>query len=370
MLPPVFRHRAGTSSRTRYCTAPFQKAQGAVSYGLSYIEAFTSSRGSGAGRGIVSPSHPKLMPSAVDIADIWPRSRVLVTGGAGFIGSAIVWGLNRQGCTNIVIADPASRAERRQNLEALRFTDYLEPGDMLSKYSSGSLGKFDFIFHIGACSSTTETDEDYLRRNNYEFSRDLAGLALSAGARFVYASSAATYGAAAAMDDTDPRNLEGLQPLNPYGRSKQMMDLHAWRQGWLDRIVGLKYFNVFGPNENHKGEMRSVVHKSFGQIKESGEIRLFKSYRPEYRDGEQRRDFLYVKDAVAMTLYLAANSNANGIFNLGSGHARTWNEPRRCGLRGAGTNAAHQVRRNAGEHPRTVSVLHASGHPEASRRRL
>jgi ADP-L-glycero-D-manno-heptose 6-epimerase len=266
------------------------------------------------------------MLNAIDTADIWPRSRVLVTGGAGFIGSAVVWALNQKGCTDIVIADPASRTERRQNLEFLRFTDYLKPGEMLSRYATGSLGKFDFIFHIGACSSTTETDEDYLRRNNYEFSRDLAGLALSAGARFVYASSAATYGAAAAMDDRDPRDLEGLQPLNPYGRSKQMMDLHAWRQGWLDRIVGLKYFNVFGPNEDHKGDMRSVVHKSFGQVKESGEIRLFTSYRPEYHDGEQRRDFLYVKDAVAMTLYLAANRNANGIFNLGSGYARSWND--------------------------------------------
>jgi ADP-L-glycero-D-manno-heptose 6-epimerase len=266
------------------------------------------------------------MLSVVDKADIWRKSRILVTGGAGFIGSALVWGLNRQDCTNIVIADPAPRSERWQNLDSLHFADYLKPGDVLATYASGSLGKFDFIFHIGACSSTTETDEDYLRRNNYEFSRDLAGLALSAGARFVYASSAATYGAATTMDDTDPRNLESLLPLNPYGQSKQMMDLHAWREGWLDRIVGLKYFNVFGPNESHKGDMRSMVHKSFEQVKESGAIRLFKSYRSDYRDGEQRRDFLYVKDAVAMTLYLAANPNANGIFNLGSGQARTWNE--------------------------------------------
>ena len=148
------------------------------------------------------------MLSAVDKANNWPKSRVLVTGGAGFIGSAIVWGLNRQGCTNIVIADPAPRAERQHNLESLHFTDYLEPRRNAFQISSGSLGKFDFIFHIGACSSTTETDEDYLRRNNYEFSRDLARSALSAGARFVYASSAATYGAAATMDDTDPGNLE------------------------------------------------------------------------------------------------------------------------------------------------------------------
>jgi ADP-L-glycero-D-manno-heptose 6-epimerase len=145
--------------------------------------------------------------------------------------------------------------------------------------------------------------------------------------RFVYASSAATYGdGSAGMDDSDPQQLERLKPLNLYGLSKQWMDLHAWREGWFDRIVGLKYFNVFGPNEHHKGDMRSVVCKSFAEVLNTGVIRLFKSYRPEYRDGEQQRDFLYVKDAVAITLHLAANPAANGIFNIGSGKARTWNE--------------------------------------------
>jgi ADP-L-glycero-D-manno-heptose 6-epimerase len=143
----------------------------------------------------------------------------------------------------------------------------------------------------------------------------------------VYASSAATYGdGSAGMDDRDLALLERLRPLNPYGRSKQMMDLYAWRQGWLQEVVALKYFNVFGPNEEHKGDMRSVVRKSFTQVRESGVIRLFKSYRSEYRDGEQRRDFLYVKDAVAMTLHLASNLNAHGIFNIGSGQTHTWNE--------------------------------------------
>jgi ADP-L-glycero-D-manno-heptose 6-epimerase len=128
------------------------------------------------------------------------------------------------------------------------------------------------------------------------------------------------------MDDTDPRNLERLRPLNPYAKSKHDMDLHAWREGWLEHMVGLKYFNVFGPNEGHKGEMRSLVHKSYQQVMESGLIRLFKSYRPEYKDGEQKRDFLYVKDAVDMTLSLAAKPSTNGIFNVGSGHAHSWNE--------------------------------------------
>jgi ADP-L-glycero-D-manno-heptose 6-epimerase len=266
------------------------------------------------------------MPQMLTGSNLWPESRVLVTGGAGFIGSALVWALNGQGCTDIVIAERAPRGERAHNLEPLRFSDYLEAGDMLAKLSSGALGKFDFIFHIGACSSTTETNTEYLSSNNFEFSRDLAALALASGTRFVYASSAATYGASAVMDDTDPSSIEGLQPLNPYGLSKQQVDLHACKAGWLGRIVGLKYFNVFGPNEGHKGDMKSLVNKSFQQVLETGSIQLFKSYRPEYRDGEQKRDFLYVKDAVNMTLFLAANRNANGIFNLGAGQARTWND--------------------------------------------
>jgi ADP-L-glycero-D-manno-heptose 6-epimerase len=259
--------------------------------------------------------------------DIWPRSRVLVTGGAGFIGSALVWELNRRGCADIVVADFAAHAGKRGNLDSLKFTDYVEPGALLGRVQSDALGKFDYIFHLGACSSTTETDEDFLRKNNFEYSRDLAGWALKSGVRFVYASSAATYGdGSAGMDDRDLALLERLRPLNPYGRSKQMMDLYAWRQGWLQEVVALKYFNVFGPNEEHKGDMRSVVRKSFTQVRESGVIRLFKSYRSEYKDGEQRRDFLYVKDAVAMTLHLASNLNAHGIFNIGSGQTHTWNE--------------------------------------------
>jgi len=257
---------------------------------------------------------------------MWENQRILVTGGAGFIGSALVHELNRRGCEEIVIADILERSEKWRNLAPLRFADYLEADDLLRRLQNQSLGKFDAIYHLGACSATTETDASYLIRNNFEFTKELAAYALTHGVRFVYASSAATYGdGSAGMDDTNDA-IERYRPLNMYGYSKHLFDLYAKRQGWLNRIVGLKYFNVFGPNEGHKGDMRSVVHKSFSQVLETGSIRLFKSYRPDYADGEQKRDFLYVKDAVAMTLHLGATPTANGLFNVGSGEAHTWNE--------------------------------------------
>ena len=157
------------------------------------------------------------------------------------------------------------------------------------------------VIHLGACSATTETDGRYLIENNFNYTKMLAEWALQRGIRFAYASSAATYGAIEGRV-SDGLDITTLRPLNMYGYSKQLFDLHASTRGYLDRIVGLKYFNVFGPNEDHKGDMRSVVNKAFRQILETGRVRLFKSYRPEFADGEQRRDFLYVKDAVDMTL--------------------------------------------------------------------
>jgi ADP-L-glycero-D-manno-heptose 6-epimerase len=214
------------------------------------------------------------------------------------------------------------RDEKWKNLVALQFFDYLEADDLLQRLDT--LGKLDAIFHLGACSSTTESDAAYLIRNNFEYTKALAHFALERGIRFVYASSAATYGDAAA-EIPESVDLATLRPLNMYGYSKHLFDCYAERAGFLDRITGLKYFNVFGPNENHKGDMRSVVHKSFGQIAATGSARLFKSYRPEYADGEQCRDFLYVKDAVEATLYLAGNVSGGGLFNIGSGVPNTWN---------------------------------------------
>jgi ADP-L-glycero-D-manno-heptose 6-epimerase len=251
-------------------------------------------------------------------------ARVLVTGGAGFIGSALVWALNRRGCDNIVVCDILGTNEKWRNLMPLRFADYVEAADLLPRLQGGAFGKFDLVLHMGACSATTEKDATYLIKNNYEFTKGLAVWSLANKSRFVYASSAATYGDGSAGMEDDDSQLDKLRPLNMYGYSKHLFDLQAKRAGFLNKIVGLKYFNVFGPNEDHKGDMRSLVHKSFAQAQSKGVIQLFKSYRKDFKDGEQKRDFLYVKDCVAMTLHLAATPKANGLFNIGSGHARTW----------------------------------------------
>ncbi|HXW51425.1 MAG TPA: ADP-glyceromanno-heptose 6-epimerase [Candidatus Acidoferrales bacterium] len=253
--------------------------------------------------------------------------KILVTGGAGFIGSAIVWGLNKRGVDNILIADFLERSEKWRNLAALRFKDYMEADDLalLLERTPGALHGVKTVFHLGASSSTTETNAAFLIRNNFEYTKRLAAWALANGARFVYASSAATYGALES-DLSEKRDLHSLRPLNMYGYSKQLFDVHASTEGYLDKITGLKYFNVFGPNEDHKGDMRSMVHKAFHQIRDTGKVRLFKSYRPDVKDGEQRRDFLYVKDAVEMTLHLADDPRRCGLFNVGSGLAASWLE--------------------------------------------
>jgi ADP-L-glycero-D-manno-heptose 6-epimerase len=253
------------------------------------------------------------------------KGRVLVTGGAGFIGSALIWELNRRGVTNILVSDFLGEQEKWRNLVPLRFADYVEADDLLIRLevSPQLFEDIRVIFHLGACSSTTETNGAYLIRNNFEYTKALARFALESDVRFVYASSAATYGCLeSTVSESIP--LETLRPLNMYGYSKHLFDCYAQRSGLRDQITGVKYFNIFGPNEKHKGDMRSVVHKAYYQILESGQVSLFKSYRPEFHHGEQQRDFLYVKDAVAATIYLAEHANGGGLFNIGSGQANTW----------------------------------------------
>lgn len=252
---------------------------------------------------------------------------ILVTGGAGFIGSAIVAGLNARGIEDILIVDILGRDEKWKNLRNLRYADYLETEDFYPRIGPGSNEfRFEAIFHLGACSSTTESDCSYLAKNNFECSKRLAQFAAQRGIRFVYASSAATYGDGTQGFSDDVEGMDRLRPLNMYGYSKQMFDQWARRSGLLDHIVGLKYFNVYGPNEYHKGEMRSFILKAFEQIRDRGRVGLFKSYRKEYADGGQLRDFLYVKDAVAMTLFFLDRREACGIFNVGTGQARSWND--------------------------------------------
>lgn len=229
-------------------------------------------------------------------------SYIIVTGGAGFIGSNVVKRLNELGEDRIFIVDNLNTSEKWKNLVDLTFEDYIHKDEFIEKIDEFKISTR-AIIHLGARSSTTEKDVDFLMKNNYEYTKKLATWSIRNNVRFIYASSAATYGDGSKGFNDDHSLIPQLKPLNAYAYSKQIFDLWALKNGVLDKIVGLKYFNVYGPGEAHKGDMRSMVLKAYEQIKRDGKIRLFKSYNPAYRDGEQMRDFIYVKDAVEMTLF-------------------------------------------------------------------
>ncbi len=250
----------------------------------------------------------------------------VITGGAGFIGSALLWKLNQEGISNLLVVDFLENSEKWKNLRLRRFADYLEAGDFKDRLLSGRLPKIEGIVHLGACSSTTETNASYLIQNNFEYTKALAQWALARTARFIYASSAATYGDGQFGYTTDHATTETLLPLNMYGYSKHLFDLWALRHNVQKKMVGIKFFNVYGPNEYHKGDMRSMVSKAYDQIQKDGKIRLFKSYKSEIRDGEQRRDFYYVKDAVNVVYEFMKGKSSGGLYNLGAGKARSWND--------------------------------------------
>lgn len=252
---------------------------------------------------------------------------IIVTGGAGFIGSAFVWKLNRQGIEDIIIVDRLGSTDKWKNLVNLRYADYLHRDTFLKMVTEDAVPfKVNALIHMGACSSTTERDADFLWTNNFSYTRTMSEWALKHAIRFIYASSAATYGNGSQGFSDDHATVANLKPINMYGYSKQVFDVWALRHHLENQMAGIKFFNVFGPNEYHKGDMTSVIFKAFHQIRQTGKVRLFKSYLPEYGDGGQMRDFVYVKDCVDAMWWLLQNPSVNGIFNLGTGKARTWND--------------------------------------------
>lgn len=251
----------------------------------------------------------------------------LITGGAGFIGSAFLAHLNSKGITNVLVVDNLGKNEKWKNLRGKDFTDLLSIETFSQQLISGNLPKnITAVIHLGACSSTTETDADYVIENNFRYSCRIAEWTKREKIRFIYASSAATYGDGSQGFMEDSKQLSQLRPLNVYGFSKHLFDLWALKSGVLDSAAGIKFFNVFGPNEYHKENMTSVVYKAFHQIQATGKVQLFRSYRADFQDGEQKRDFIYVKDCSKVLFWLLQNPSAHGLLNLGTGQARTWKD--------------------------------------------
>lgn len=251
---------------------------------------------------------------------------IILTGGAGFIGSCFLWKLNQEGVSDVLVVDHLDVEGKKLNLEGKKFIDYVDKEDFLKLVEGGKLPKPEYVIHMGACSSTTLTDAEYYRKNNYEYSKTLAEWVLKNSSPFMYASSAATYGDGEEGYSDREEELPKLKPLNLYGESKHNFDMWIFKNKLTGRVTGIKFFNVFGPNEYHKGEMRSVICKAFPQVRDEGKIRLFKSYRSGYDDGEQKRDFIYVKDAIEVMWKFFTSPQVTGIFNLGTGQSRSWND--------------------------------------------
>lgn len=252
---------------------------------------------------------------------------ILITGGAGFIGSVLAKTLNHLGHNNLVIVDKLETSTKWKNLRGIKYSEYIHADELFNGDYDDTIADTDLIFHMGACSSTTEVDMDFLMKNNVAYTQALFRFAATKNIPFIYASSAATYGDGELGYSDSHDKIEKYIPLNPYGYSKQLVDEWILKEEKKpDHWFGLKFFNVYGPNEYHKEDMRSLVHKAYGQIKSTGSVKLFKSHRSDFLDGQQLRDFIYVKDAVRVMIELAdpEKCGSSGIYNLGTGKARSF----------------------------------------------
>lgn len=251
---------------------------------------------------------------------------IVVTGAAGFIGSYLISLLNERGHTNLVIVDEFQHPEKMKNLEGKKFEMQIDRNEFIQWFKQNS-EKVDFVLHIGARTDTTEFDEKIFERLNVNYSKEIWKVCSKQQIGLVYASSAATYGLGEYGYKDDHDVVEKLQPLNPYGRSKNDFDIWALKQEDSPPFwCGLKFFNVYGPNEFHKGRMASVIFHAFNQIKASDKMKLFQSHNPDYKDGEQERDFIYVKDLTNVCYWMMKNRPENGLYNLGTGTARTFRD--------------------------------------------
>ncbi|MBU1076578.1 MAG: ADP-glyceromanno-heptose 6-epimerase [Spirochaetes bacterium] len=251
---------------------------------------------------------------------------IILTGGAGFIGSAFLWKLNKEGKKDVTVVDKLDNTDKWKNLRGKLFDDYIDKDDFLCLLEAGKFKKIDTIFHIGACSSTTENDAHYLMSNNYQYSKRIAFWCANNNIKLIYASSAATYGDGKLGYKDDHDSLIKLKPMNIYGYSKHAFDLWLMQNKLLNKFTGLKYFNVYGPNEYHKEDMMSVICKAYKQIQETGKLKLFNSYKQGIAHGEQKRDFIYIKDVLEIMYFFYKNPTKSGIYNLGTGIARSFND--------------------------------------------
>ena len=249
---------------------------------------------------------------------------IIITGAAGFIGSCLVQKLNDEGYNDLVLVDDFSNEIKNKNFEGKRYSKQVNR-DVFAEWLRENHLHVQFVFHIGARTDTTEMDRELFNRLNLDYTKSVWSICTEFGIPMVYASSAATYGLGELGYDDDESRIPMLKPLNPYGDSKNDFDIWALKQEKKPYFwAGLKFFNVYGPNEYHKGRMASVIFHTFNQIRETGSMKLFQSHNPDFKDGEQMRDFVYIKDVVNVLYFLMHHRKDSGIYNLGTGKARTF----------------------------------------------